>query len=493
MKKTLLILSSILTLSACSDSFLERLPKGYWHHGNYTDDNQLDNKMLAQAKIFECNYHPAYYGFVAGVMCMESITTPDAEKGSVPADGGAMKEFKPMSFTPSNGTISSFYKVNYESIYLANEALALVQGIDDNDPEKNRLTAEALFNRAAAYFFLNRAFGGVPYVDHVLGQTEKTPARSSEEQIYDYVRRDLEWAINYLPTRIELVNSENYGHPTKNAARAIIAKSYMQQHNWNEAIKYTRAIIESGDNDLSTPFAEVFIEANEFGPESVYEIEADYKPDLKINRFSQWSQIQGIRGIPNLGWGFGGPSQKLMDAFEPGDPRKAATVISDGEILDGGVKVIAASGAYPYFNRKVYPLKSERTAWGRGDTNGAWVNPRVIRYSDVVLMHAECANEIGDTKEALEKLEMVRARARGNNPDILPKVTTEKQDELRKHIQHERQVELALEFGRYYDYIRWGNAKDEIPNFVVGKHEHFPIPQGEIDASNGIITQNPGY
>ena len=70
---------------------------------------------------------------------------------------------------------------------------------------------------------------------------------------------------------------------------------------------------------------------------------------------------------------------------------------------------------------------------------------------------------------------------------------TENQDELREKIRHERRIELALEFERYFDLVRWGIAQDKLPNFVPGKHELFPLPQSEIDRSNGKLKQNPGY
>ena len=82
----------------------------------------------------------------------------------------------------------------------------------------------------------------------------------------------------------------------------------------------------------------------------------------------------------------------------------------------------------------------------------------MIRYSDVVLMAAEAACEMGGEamiEEALDYLEQVRARARGTNTNVLPKVTTTNQLELCKAIHHERHVELALEFDRFYDLVRW--------------------------------------
>ena len=127
---------------------------------------------------------------------------------------------------------------------------------------------------------------------------------------------------------------------------------------------------------------------------------------------------------------------------------------------------------------------------------GYWVNIRLIRYADVLLMGAESANEKGISGEAIDYLEQVRARARGTNTNILPKVTTTDQGELREAIRHERRVELGLEFDRFYDLVRWGIAKEVLQ--AAGKNYQdknalLPLPQTEIDKSKGVLVQNPDY
>jgi hypothetical protein len=108
-------------------------------------------------------------------------------------------------------------------------------------------------------------------------------------------------------------------------------------------------------------------------------------------------------------------------------------------------------------------------------------------------MHAEASLEAGNITEALDKLEMVRARARDGNTTVLPKITTTNTEELRQKIRFERRIELAMEWERFFDLVRWGEAKDLITGFVAGKHELFPIPQSEIDKSEGVVVQNPNY
>ena len=190
-------------------------------------------------------------------------------------------------------------------------------------------------------------------------------------------------------------------------------------------------------------------------------------------------------------------------AFEPGDPRKDATLLYFRRSIDepiteantnkpyGESPVSTAMGAY--FNKKAYTEPSLRKKYTKG---GFWVNIRLIRYTDVLLMAAEAANEKNLPGEAKTYLEMVRSHARGLDKEILPEVTTNDKVELRKAIMHERRVELALEPGRFYDLVRWGTAKEVLAaagKTYQDKNAYLPIPQTEIDKSKGVLVQNPNY
>ncbi len=493
MKRILFFISIILFISSCTDDFLDRYPKGRWHHANYTSNDSLDISILVESKLGQGYGKLRNFWFSWAGLAMNNYTTPDVEKGSTASDGGVIAEFKAMSYTAGSEPLRQYYTECYNAIYFANEALVLANSMADTANVKNRLMAESLFLRSLMYYRLAQAFGGVPYVDKVLSQTDKTPARSSREEIWGYIESDLKWAAQNLPTRVQRNATGNSGRPTQNAAKALLAKVYMYQKHWSNVFAITSEIINSGDNDLSTPYAEIFTEAKEYGSESVFEVYCEQKPSEQIYMSSQHAQIQGFRGIPNLGWGFNAPSQVLMDAYEAGDPRKKASIIQDGDTLDGKKSKADAAG-YKFFNRKAYVSLAERNLFGRAsDPQGYWSNIRIIRYADVLLMHSEAACELGNFTEALAKLEMVRERARGGNAAVLPKITTTNQSELRAKIHQERRIELAMEWERFFDLVRWDEAKDVIPNFVVGKHELFPIPQTEIDKSEGLIIQNPGY
>ena len=131
-----------------------------------------------------------------------------------------------------------------------------------------------------------------------------------------------------------------------------------------------------------------------------------------------------------------------------------------------------------------------------------------LRYADVLLIYAEAANELGRTAEALAKLEMVRDRARrsvgeGVDPSrLLPEITETNKEKLREMIWRERRVELALEGHRFFDLIRAdkvvpGYALQELKadnpatRFNAARNSVFPIPQKQIDISQGVLQQNP--
>ena len=236
-------------------------------------------------------------------------------------------------------------------------------------------------------------------------------------------------------------------------------------------------------------FEKSFREINENNPEEIFEIQCPNVASNASASTSQYSQVQGI--APTYGWGFNIPTDALVAAFEPGDPRENATILFAGGTSAEG-DAIPAGQVDSMYNYKSYVPFSDAILNG---TPGAGQDVRVIRYSDVLLMNAEAANETGNTTLALASLEKVRARARGANAGVLPEVTTTDQSALRLAIWHERQVELAMESDRFFDVVRQGRGAALFGNrgFKTGKNELQPIPISEIVLSGGLLKQNPGY
>jgi starch-binding outer membrane protein, SusD/RagB family len=423
-------------------------------------------------------------------IAIESMGGDDADKGSVPTDASFMDEYKNFSVTAGEGQLEGFWSGMYNNINFANQILDNVPNISMDGSLKARYLAEAQFIRAYDYFRLVRAFGDVPLRLHV----PKTAAdynlpRTPKTAVYTQIEADLAAATSILPTTY---STTDVGHVTKGAALALHAKVALYQKHWGDVVTYTNAVTSLGIYSLFPNYEKMFRTENKNNIESIFEIQNMLIPNNPGASNSQYSQVQMPRvSEPAGGWGFNDPSASLVAAFETGDPRLKGTVIVTGATTPEG-DMIDASAANPYYNLKSYVPFAQYVS---GYNQGCQQDKIVLRYADVLLMNAEANNELGGTAAALASLELVRARARGSNAGILPAVTTTDQSALRTAIQHERRVELGMEFERHFDVIRWGLGAQVFgpQGFVTGKSEVWPLPQNELDLSAGMLSQNPGY
>jgi starch-binding outer membrane protein, SusD/RagB family len=437
-----------------------------------------------------------------------SIRSDDADKGSTPADGGAnaitMDNFPVL---PSNGFCNTLWLGYYTLINRCNVTINEVNTnttIVANDQIKQQTIAEARFLRAYAYFNLVRFFGRVPLIDKLFenpAQQNNIP-QSTAAQVYAFIEADLVFAAANLPL---LWDSKFVGRATRGAANGLLAKVYLTQQKWSQAMGAANAVMTSGQYDLSTSYDRIFREEGENSSESVFEVQATASAAIPSNNGVQYAQIQGVRGagLWDLGWGWNTPTTDLEAAYEANDPRKNRTIMYTstntttfqtiyGENLPTGLP-------NPRYNNKVYTNPATRASIG--NRFGYWMNVRILRYADVVLMYAEAANEVGGTANitaARNALNSVRARARGGNNSILPDVTATDQAVLRDAIRRERRVELAMEHDRFFDLVRWGIAQTVLnahgkTAFSNARDVLLPIPQAQIDLSAGVLTQNPGY
>jgi hypothetical protein len=478
------IVAVFLILGSCNKSFLDVAPQGqqpgdqFWQ--SEADATKAVNAMYANLR----EWNQVAFAAIA----VESLGAEDAEKGSAPSDATFLNNFDNFTASSTEGQLQGFWSGQYQEINFANQVLDNVPNINMDAALKERYLAEAKFVRAYSYFRLVRAFGDVPLRLSVPADaSEFNIPRTPKAEVYAAIEKDLSEAAAVLP---QSYPAAEVGRATKGAALALHAKVAMYQQKWQEVFDLTNQVISSGQYSLFPNYEALFRIANENSVESVFEIQAKYEPGNCDVSNSQYSQVQGVRGSQGGGWGFNVPTQDLVNAYEPGDPRKDATIIFRGEITPQG-DAIPTDGDNPMYNQKSYVPFS---TWIECN-EGAEQNIRVIRYAEVLLMNAEAANELGNTAQALTSLNMVRARARGGNDAVLPDVTTTNQDELRAKIWHERHVELAMEFDRFFDLVRQGRAPEVLgpKGFKAGVNEVWPIPQNEIDLSAGVLTQNPGY
>ena len=478
------VMGLVAITPACKKSFLdvptqaEQASGTFWN--NQDDAAKGVNSIYANLRAWGNTAFPA--------IAVESMGADEAEKGSSPTDATYFNDYDTFSVNPADGQLSGFWNAQYQNIFLANQVLKNVPNINMDASLKSRYLAEAKFIRALSYFRLVRAFGDIPLRTTVPNDaSEYNVPKSTKAQVYTQIETDLTDAAAVLP---QSYMAADLGRATKGAALGLHAKVAMYLKKWNDVLSYTNQVMTLG-YALLPVYDNVFRLAAENGTESVFEIQAALIPGNAAASNSQYSQVQGVRGVTGGGWGFNVPTAALAAAFETGDPRRDATIIFRGETTPQG-DVIAATGDNPMYNQKSYVPFS---LYVSGFNEGCQQNFRVLRYSDILLMNAEAANELGNSAQAISSLELVRARARQGNTSILPKVTSTDQATLRNAIWKERQVELAMEYDRYFDVIRQGRAATVFgpKGWKANKNEVWPIPQTEIDLSGGVLTQNPGY
>ncbi len=481
--KWVFIIAVVIILPiSCRKNFLNEPPRGA------TINDLLNNPADGAQRIIGAVYNRLYDWETHSFpwIGVSSITSDDAEKGSSIGDSGGDKlELDGWLISPTNISFNEVWEGNFEGIGRACYALSFLK--DLNTPDRERYIGEAKFLRAYFYWNLIRVFGGVPKIDKVLSSQadiELASIRAAPEAIYAFMEQDLTDAIKYLPA---VVTVNERGRVSKFAAQALLAKILMYQQKWGQSKSLCDQIINSNQFSLNSNYANIWREQGEFSNESIWEINAI--ADNPPKGLQQYTEVQGMRGagLGDFGWGFNVPSQDLVNAYEPGDLRKAATILVSGTTLWDGF-VTSNTLPNPYYNYKAYVSRTAESYFDRSQSNK---NLRVLRYGEILLIKAEVENELNDTTASKIAINQIRQRAG------LAGINAISKNNLRNNIYKERRVEMAFEHDRLFDLRRTGRAAAILQAhgkpYVSPKHDLFPIPQRQIDLSGNKILQNFGY
>lgn len=440
-----------------------------------------------------------------------SIRDDDAQKGSDESDGREIiAEFETFQYTKDDWATNSYWNDHFYMINRCNSIIQLAELAGLTDELSKRNVGEAKFFRAYSYFNLVRTYGEVPLFDtYTEAPKDAVKPKATIDEIYQLIDKDLEEAAAALPLNWNTSAGNAFpGRLTSGAANTLWAQAHMFRKNWAAALALCNTVIASNQYSLP-PFEDVWKDGvggvGKNGPESIFEIQAHIGPGGAPEFYSFWGTCQNVRqggAGPewNLGWGWNTPTDKLETDWDNTDPRKRKTILYSGQ-HDGGPAqggYGATLPAYPtipqkFWNKKVYSDPAMRVSIGRTGDAG-WINHRVLRYADVILMKAEAANETGDGATAAAMLELVRARARGGNNTVLPPIAFSNQAQMRTAIKNERRWEFAMEGYRFYDLVRWGDAEAALgPLGYTNRCRFYPIPQKAIDLTGGVLVQNPEW
>ena len=487
MKKVIvLILAMGALVTSCGDDFLSKFPNTQVSEGNfYKTEDQLSaavndcyrqlNRLYEESSICEL-----YGELYSDNTWMQYFASSDPFLDNI---SRYIQE-------DNNGYILDAWIACYNGIFICNNVLYWLENSEavyKEEKTKKQFIGEVRTIRALFYFNMVRAWGAIPMPLAPISPEESyNYLREDPSKVYEQIITDLTMAKEYLP---ESYSKTHVGKVTKYAAMALLGKVYLTLGDKTKAAIELKSVIDSGLYSLDT---------NEDGLVDGTDYECLFAPTTK-NCKESLLECQFLAGVSNpnsthqtaympflwsfhlpgqtetfRGHGHCTPTKDLIAEFEPTDTiRKNVTVVEGFVDLESG-----KWEDYP-FTMKFY------------DPN--WRNPgnnfKILRYADVLLMYAEAVGE----DEGKKYLNQVRARAGlvGYGDADYPK----EYNTFNKALEHERRVELAMEFHRFFDLVRTNRAMEVINSkgFNLTKDKLlFPIPVNAIDINPGLL-QNPGY
>ncbi|MDB9140571.1 SusC/RagA family TonB-linked outer membrane protein [Parabacteroides distasonis] len=501
MNKYIYLLAVVFGLSGCND-FLELSPTNKVIETDYYKTQEdLTEALVAAYDPLKWNAYNAYSSYEL----VSNIMSDDAETGgSTVSDQPQLQRVNDFTnwVTPTN-LPEGLWGRSYEGVNRANiviEKCPLLPEGTMSEELRDRYVAEAHFLRVFYYFQLWRFFGYIPYYETNLGLDDITTVPQLQpDEVYAKLIEDLDNnVIGKLP---KIVPANEKGRATNGAAIAMKARIVLYQNDdtkMKEIASQLKELITDPayQYDLIPDYKVLFDDEYEWCKESVFEVnytEIGNSNDWagKANQGNSDIIMLGARGLkdPNNvyveGWGFAPVTKALNDAFLPNDPRKWTTIIDHEEFRAEGGTVSSDVNQYTgYSVCKYHPRAGYSSTVGTEALNYK-NNCRVIRFSDVLLMASEALlRSGGSVGEAQDYYARVVKRAMGDDYKV-PVVSLD-------NIYKERRYEFAMEGIRYWDLVRTNQAKDFIKGWDDTK-KYLPIPQSEIDKSDGHLVQNPHF
>ncbi len=372
---------------------------------------------------------------------------------------------------PSNSSLNNaLWTPQFKQLYSVNSIIDGVHNSASLTLEfKTRLLAQAKFVRAFIHFYLLNFFGEIPYVTGNNWRENRLLSRRPTLEVYSEIVKDLKEAQAGLAVGFALPDNARI-IPNRLAATALLARVYLYTSDWNNAVKESSALINSGALSLNTDVNKVFAPDN---PEAIWQLKQD---NTGRNRNGT---IEGITLVPSANLNtppYAYVDSNLINSMDEKDLRKNAWIASR--------KIRGTTYNYPY------KYKTGRSQAVAGGAYSEYYT--AFRLAEQFLIRSEAKAQLNKIAEAISDLNIIRQRA---GLEKLPASLTK--DELSKAILQERRIELMFEWGHRWLDLKRLNKTNEVLGSVKGPNWQdtdvlYPIPESEL-RNNPSVLQNPGY
>jgi len=414
-----------------------------------------------------------------------------------------------LNWDTENSFLFSAWNSYMKIIYRANLAMEKIPESPMAAARQTQAIAELKFLRGWAYLELEKRYGGVPILLTTADHENLAPVRATREQVDAQAIKDLTEAEAILPATRPVAE---WGRVTKGAAQMALADIYMwrssryKTNEWQQASTWAKKVIDSGQYSLLDDQLQVFLPNNKANREMIF---------VKVNQGQQTRTSSTVQQAhfpreltPGGGFGVVTPTRYSYEQFTPGDYRIETSFRFNACNLTGTTCFAPLPmGSQPF---KFRP--SNQASNNLGDTDIPF-----YRYAETLLYYAEAQNELGNTAVAMQYVNMIRARARkgagGTQNRAVPADLSTSLSKLaaREAIYKEREFELIWEVKRWWDILRrnelepgylasqltahdpLATSQGPITAATEARIKLWPVPRHEVDASNGSLTQNPGY
>ncbi len=507
-----LLLALALAGTACQDILSEDPDSFITSDTYYKTPADLEAAAVAMYSLFhDWNMFKVQYHWTFELAADQGRFHPDEPNVETQSP-----EF--LNWTTTSRDAIQPWKTLYWNILRAHQVLDNLDAVTfANAGQKTRLEAEAKFMRAFHYFWLVRAYGGVPLYLSESEQIKVDVPRSTEAEVLTQIIRDATDAVSGLPARR---NGAELGRATKGAALMLLADAHRWRANvvtrsnedWQAAANAAQQVISSGVYRLEPDYAGIHRPGAQFRSEEIFAVQS-----IGGGGWWQASLFGSVYWPRNLGAGGGWavvvPTPEFYNSYINGDYRRQVTFWNAACPADQPINcsnpiaftpTSAQHGfpeGYPHV-RKYIPSDRGLNFWGGGD-----VNIPLYRFAEAYLILAEAQNALGNASQAVEAVNTLRARARrgtGSESRTEPAdLTVMSQAALRDAIYQERSWELSYELKRWFDLVQRGEqyfvAQFRANNPTAANlgnlnasRMRLPIPAEEIQ-KNPALTQNPGY
>lgn len=485
------VFAASFILNSCQDTF----DLSSETQSSFDESIVFANYTLAEQTIYgiyntfgQTNAHRArysvWYGINSDIEFYASSGDPNA--GSVATANQQMACYVNLPTNTNMNTSNGSYAMIYNGIEQANVTIKGLRqyGNIEGDANMAYLLGEALTLRAVLYYDLLRAWSDIPArFEPVTSETIYIP-KSNRDVIYKQLIADLQEATDYVPWPNEITQTTTVERINKAYVKGLLARLCLVASGYAQrplelnsgagtssirlsddpelaksvlypiALSACEDVIESGTCVLEPNFIDIWKnnmqDVIDAGRESLFEIPySDTRGRWMYTWAVKHKTADKYIAAANYG-GAGGPTPNLFFDYDVDDTRRDVTCVPYQ--WNNGVQELVGLSTW-YFGK----YRFEWMARFAESTTDHGINPVYMRYSDVILMAAECANELGDLTKAKNYFKLVRQRAFPDNTskvDAFMNTLTDKST-MFNAIVDERAFEFCGEFVRKADLIRW--------------------------------------